>query len=88
MNYFCVMEESFELPLTYGGKELLLPAKLMKRGYVYRIELELNGTPVYFEQDEEKNWRAMLDGETSGVHKIDGAMVKAIIEVLQEVSGQ
>ena len=81
------MEESFELPLTYGGKELLLPARLMKRGYVYRIELELNGTPVYFERDEEKNWRALVDPDAPGPHKVDTNLVKAVIEVLQSVSG-
>ena len=82
------MEESFELPLTYKGQELLLPARLMKRGYVYRIELELNGTPVYFERDEEKNWRAIADPETAGPHKVDTHLVKAVIDVLQSVSGQ
>ena len=80
------MDESFELPVTYGGKDLVLPARLTKRGYVYRIELELNGTPVYFERDEDQSWRALIDPDTAGAQKVDANLVRAVMEVLQSVS--
>jgi len=80
------MDESFELPVTYGGKDLVLPARLMKRGYVYRIELELNGTPVYFERDEDQSWRALIDPDTASGQKVDANLVRAVMEVLQSVS--
>jgi hypothetical protein len=38
------MDEGFELPISYNGKELLLPAKLIQFGYTYRIEVTINGS--------------------------------------------
>jgi len=61
------MDEGFELPVHYNGKELLFPAKFVRFGYSYRIEVNVNGTTVSFEKDEQREWRAIepSDSQTS-----------------------
>ena len=58
------MDETFELPVSYNNKEILLPAQLHQYGYTYKIEVEINGIPVFFEKDDERNWRALVEPST------------------------
>ena len=55
------MEDEFELPVLYKEEELLFPARLQQTGYTHRFEVDVYGTRVYFEPDEERNYRAVLD---------------------------
>jgi len=78
------MEEGFELPVMFKGEELLLAAKLIRFGYSYRIEVEVNGAVVSFERDEERNWRALVDpSQMDG--RINGNMINSIIESLDSI---
>ena len=78
------MDEGFELPVTYNGKELLFPAKLIQFGYSYRIELHINETLVSFEKDEDRNWRVLsstTDQQT--VKMIDQNLLTCIVQSLE-----
>jgi hypothetical protein len=55
------MEDVFDLPVLYKEEELLFPARLQQTGYTHRFEVDVYGTTVYFEPDEERNYRAVLD---------------------------
>ncbi len=57
------MEEGFELPVTFKGKELLFPAQLVSFGWTHRMQVAVSGTTVYFERDEERERRAVADPE-------------------------
>lgn len=57
------MEEDFELPVHYNNNELLFPTRLLNYGYSYKLEVTIDGDPVLFEPDEERNWRAVLTEE-------------------------
>lgn len=35
-------------------------ARLQLAGYIYKIEVDVNNTPVFFEKDEEGEWRALV----------------------------
>src|SRR5258705_4562287 len=59
-NNFEIMDEEFEIPVLHNNKELSSPSKLLKYGYSYKIEVDINGTKVFFEPDEERNWRALI----------------------------
>lgn len=74
--------ENFELPITYSGEERLIAATLSTRGYLHRITIDVEGVIVYFEPDEERNYRAVL-AEATGNPKINTELVKAIIEALE-----
>lgn len=75
------MDQDFELPIDYKGKEWLLPARLIRFGYTYRLEVDINGTTVSFEKDEERNWTALVNPETSNANA-DVGIINAIIHRL------
>jgi hypothetical protein len=80
------MDEGFELPVNYKGKEILLPARLLTLGYIYKIEVEIHGIIVHFEKDEERNWRAMvIEPSTEFENRIDKDLIVAVIETIEQV---
>jgi hypothetical protein len=80
------MEEGFELPVTHKGKEWLFPAQLVSFGWTHRIQVDVYGTTVYFERDEEREWRALLAAEDLELNKtIDVELVKAIATCIEEI---
>jgi hypothetical protein len=75
-----LMEEGFELPVTYKGKELLFPAQLVSFGWTHRIQVVMDGTRVCFERDEEGEWRAIvLEEDFKTIGKVDTDLLKAIV---------
>ncbi|RYY62816.1 MAG: hypothetical protein EOO05_01360 [Chitinophagaceae bacterium] len=74
--------ESFELPVTFLGQERMVQATLSTRGYLHRITAEVDGVLVFFEPDEERNYRAVL-AEPTGNSSVNTALVKAIVEALE-----
>ena len=73
------MDSEFILPIEFEGNELQLPARIVQTGYVVKLEVEIEGTLVTFEPDEERNWRAVMGYEDL----INGKKVKRelIVEV-------
>jgi hypothetical protein len=60
-NYnICIIEDTFDIPVTYKGKELLFKSHLLILGYIHKISVDVNGTEVLFEPDEERNYRAVM----------------------------
>ena len=57
------MDEMFELPVQYNNQEFLFPAELQQSGYSHRFRVEVYGQDVFFEPDEERNYRALIDPE-------------------------
>lgn len=55
------MNEPFELPVTYKGEDLLLPAQLLNYGYTHKFKVTVNEQEVLFEPDEERVYRALVD---------------------------
>ena len=53
------MEETFEITVPHKGKDLLFPVKIIRYGYVHRIQIEINGSIVFLEKDEEGHYRAI-----------------------------
>ncbi|MBN8787239.1 MAG: hypothetical protein J0I84_09120 [Terrimonas sp.] len=76
------MNESFELPVQYRNKTILLPAELKIWGYSHRILVTLQEQVIIFELDEERNYRALIsDGEKLPALE----MIKAITESLESI---
>ncbi len=75
--------DEFELALNHKGKDLLLPVRLMNYGTAYKLEVEIEGTKVLFEPDEERNWRAMISYEDVQANKtVDKGLLELIAEEL------
>ena len=82
------MEEGFELPVMYKGKEILFPAKLLKLGYIYKIEVDIDGVLVHFEKDDERNWRAILVDPTLNFEKsIKKELINEVIASIELLVG-
>ncbi|HEV7333915.1 MAG TPA: hypothetical protein VGN63_22970 [Flavisolibacter sp.] len=59
------MDEQFELPVLYKGEEVHFPAQLQQSGYTHRFVVDVYGTEVFFEPDEERSYRALIDPENT-----------------------
>jgi hypothetical protein len=75
------MQETIEIPVTYKGKELTLKAHTVRVGYVHHIIVDVDGTNITIERDEEGNYRALGDVG----NKVDVELVKAIVGVLESL---
>ena len=79
-NLVC-MDNSFELPINYNGKDYLFPASLITYGYSYKISVTVFGTLISFEPDEEGSYRAIADLEDI---KHNTAITKMLLQVIAE----
>jgi hypothetical protein len=81
------MENEFLLPVTFKGKELEFPARLLNYGYSSKLEVELDGIKVIFEPDEERNWRVLISYEDLVANKnISRELLEAVAGVIQEIT--
>jgi hypothetical protein len=81
------MNEGFQIPVTYNGKEAQFPARLLAYGYSYKIEVEINDALILFEPDEERNWRAQSSVEDIEKNKkISTGLLEAIAHALEEIT--
>ena len=71
------MDESFEIPVLYKGKELLYPAEVIRYGYVHRILINVDRQLLYLEKDEENNYRAIVDEKNT--KELDRELVQTIV---------
>lgn len=71
-------DDVYEIPVHYKGEEVLVPAQLMVSGYTHKFRVEVGGHEIFFEPDEERNYRATLDPAHSDSAKIDVAFLQAI----------
>jgi hypothetical protein len=55
--------DEFEIEIGDGDNRAQYPARLLIMGYTHKIEVDVNGIPVMFEPDEERNYRAVVANE-------------------------
>jgi hypothetical protein len=77
--------DTLELPVTYNNKELSLKAHVVRFGYVNHIVIDVSGTQIIIERDEEGNYRALGDAEKMQSTKIDTELIEAVVNVLQSL---
>ena len=81
-----IMEDTFDIPVTYKEKELLFKSQLLILGYTHKISVDVNGTEVLFEPDEERNYRAVIGPEKmEGMKTIDKELLKAIAGAIETI---
>ena len=80
------MDESFDLPVLFDGKELLLNTYLVQLGYTHRFMVDINGLEVAFEPDEERSYRAIIDNETLNQNRnVSVDLLKAVAHTIESV---
>ena len=77
------MDYDLEVSATYKNQGLIFPTKFIQFGQSYKFEIDVHGILVFFEPDEERNFRAMIDPTIDyGNHKIDKELIQLIAEAL------
>jgi hypothetical protein len=72
--------------VTYKNEELELVAKLITTGYIHKFHVDIQGTGVYFEPDEERHYRAILDEEAIEKNlKPNVELIKLISNKIEEL---
>lgn len=80
------MPESFELPVSYKGKELMLPAELQAWSTSHRVVVFIEDFPFVFEPDEERNYRAVVAGDDRmKAEKVDRELLQVVAETLHDL---
>ena len=73
------MDDNFDIPVFYQDKEYLFKGTLLTYGYSYKIQVDVDGSIILFEPDEERNFRAIITPEnTETSKKIDIELLKRI----------
>lgn len=81
------MGEEFKLPVVFKGKEMELVARLLNYGYSSKLEVEIEGTKVIFEPDEERIWRAVISYQDLIANKmVSKELLETVAEVIQNAS--
>jgi hypothetical protein len=64
IKWLVEMNEEFQIPVLYKGKEFFLTEMQLQLGaYTHKFQVDLNGTIVLFEVDQERNYRAIVNQE-------------------------
>ena len=81
------MKDSFDLPVVFNNKELVFPGRLLNYGYSSKIEIDIDGTKVLFEPDEERNWRALISYEDVQANKkLNLELLKAVAGAIEDIT--
>jgi hypothetical protein len=80
------MDEPFDIPVLYRGQELLFPARLLVLGYVHKFEVTVEGQQIFFELDNNGEYRALMDlASQQEAKKLDVELFKAIADSIQSI---
>ena len=73
------MEDGFTIGIVLNGKEYSFESRLAAVGYTHKFLVLINGIEVTYEPDEERNYRAILNGTNHGSMKdLDIELIKAV----------
>ncbi|GAC1455917.1 MAG: hypothetical protein NVSMB7_17480 [Chitinophagaceae bacterium] len=78
------MAEKFVITAIYKNQERNFEALFTAFGYSYKIEVIVDGMPVIFEPDEEKNYRAYLPGSANAKFLPNPLLLQAIATALEK----
>ena len=78
------MHDDFSLSVVYKGQQREYPAHLVHQGYSYKIVVYIDDLEVYFEPDEERNFRiiATPGQDEKKLEKLDRQLLTALNEQL------
>ncbi|MBL7761853.1 MAG: hypothetical protein JNL23_00370 [Chitinophagaceae bacterium] len=78
------MDESFSFTVTYNNKARDFEGLFQPYGYSYRISVDIDNATIFYERDEERNFRAILSPD-AGEKIVDRNLVAAIGTRLEEL---
>jgi hypothetical protein len=79
------MAETLEIPVRYKKHDFIFKAHTIRFGYLHHIVVDMDGTAVTIERDEEGSFRALVDAEKAQASKLDAGLIEALVSVLQSL---
>lgn len=79
------MDNEIEIPIDLNGAQRSFFARIIPYGYTYRLSVDVNGTEVFFEPDEQDQYRVIITAPETNISKADKEIIKSIAEVLGEL---
>ena len=80
------MDEPFLLPVFYKNATFEFEAQLFASTYSYRIEVNVNGTAINFEKDDEGHLRAIAASPNdTNLQKTDPLLLQAIAASIENI---
>lgn len=77
---------TIEVSVTYKNKKTFFNAHFLQAWYTYKFEIDVNGINIFFEPDEEQNYRALVAPEMiNKINNIDGELLKLIAKSLKNI---
>ncbi len=81
------MDQFFELTVFYKGEQLHFTTNLIGLGYGHQFQVKVNNQKIFFELDEENNYRAInYDSKKVNYKKIDLELLRLIAEALKSIT--
>lgn len=81
-----MMNESFDLPVPFKGETYMFSSKLLQQGYNHKFLVVINGQPVYFEPDEERNYRAIIEtADLKTNMELNLELLKAVARAIEDI---
>jgi hypothetical protein len=79
------MSDPIIITVPYKNTEQQFEIELEARGYTHRFKVMINELPVYFEPDEEKQYRAIITEEhAKNVQALDPVLLQSIAATLEK----
>jgi hypothetical protein len=82
------MEDPFILTISYKGQDRDFEAELLQMGYTHKFHVIIEDADIFFERDEEGNYRAILqeNPDEKGPRKTpDPELLRLIAEKIEAI---
>jgi hypothetical protein len=81
------MDEEFEIPVVFKSQQLFFKARRLVLGSsTHKIQVDVYGTDVLYEMDEERNYRAYIDPENiEAIERADKGILQEITNALESL---
>jgi hypothetical protein len=80
------MDEPFTLIVNYKGQQYDFDTQLIVTGYTYKFSTLVNDTEVFFERDDEGNFRALApNADAKQLQSLDAELLQAIAQQLEAI---
>lgn len=64
----------------------MFSSKLLQQGYNHKFLVVINGQPVYFEPDEERNYRAIIEtADLKTNMELNLELLKAVARAIEDI---
>jgi len=79
------MEDIFEIDVEYKGEITEFEGRLVLSGYEHKIEIFIEDISVFFEPDEERNYRAIVSLDQMSNKNLTPGLLQAIANKLESL---